>query len=158
VPEKVVVNQLLKAYGSEPGCATDPLRVGQSKNQRLQKTGLVVGVADASFTVNAHEIFVLVGLSGSGKSTHWQMLLDWQDVAALAKKALITRWRKYMGMVFQPFALLPDLPVFLKVPIPGALPSIMLDRTTATVGGGQPRRSWHAKLGIGGRASEVDKA
>ena len=123
VPEKVVVKNLYKVYGSEPGRAMDMLRGGLSKDQIFQKTGMVVGVTDASFTVNEGEIFVLMGLSGSGKSTlirllnrlveptYGQILLGGQDVAAMSKKALIELRRKDLAMVFQSFALLPHLSV-----------------------------------------------
>ncbi len=36
--------------------------------------------------------------------------------------------------------------------------AIMLDRITETFGSVQPRLSWRARLGLGGRAAEVDKA
>jgi glycine betaine/proline transport system permease protein len=36
--------------------------------------------------------------------------------------------------------------------------AIMLDRITETFGTAQPKRSWRAKLGLGGRASGADKA
>lgn len=123
MPEKVVVKNLYKVYGSEPGRAMDMLRAGQTKDQIFQQTGMVVGVTDASFAVNEGEIFVLMGLSGSGKSTlirllnrlveptHGQILLGGQDVAAMSKKALIALRRKDLAMVFQSFALLPHLSV-----------------------------------------------
>ncbi len=38
-----------------------------SKTELLEKTGCVVGVRDASFSVNEGEISVLMGHSGSGK-------------------------------------------------------------------------------------------
>lgn len=99
------------------------LRAGQSKDQILAQTGMVVGVTDANFVVNEGEIFVLMGLSGSGKSTlirllnrlveptHGQILLGGQDIAAMPKKALIELRRKDLAMVFQSFALLPHLSV-----------------------------------------------
>src|SRR3546814_6457331 len=45
------------------------LRNGADKNEIFDKTGHVVGVFDASFSVKRGEIFVIMGLSGSGKST-----------------------------------------------------------------------------------------
>ena len=123
MPEKIVVNHLYKVFGSQPERAMDMLRAGQTKDQILAQTGMVVGVRDANFTVNEGEIFVLMGLSGSGKSTlirllnrlveptHGQVLLGGQDVAAMSKKALIELRRKDLAMVFQSFALLPHLSV-----------------------------------------------
>jgi len=43
------------------------IRQGQDKDSILDKTGMTVGVQDATFTVNDGEIFVVMGLSGSGK-------------------------------------------------------------------------------------------
>jgi len=123
----------------------DPLRVGQSKDQGFQKTGIVVGVADASFTANGGEIFVLIGLPGSGKSTQRQILLGGQGVAALRHEVLASIQRLDIGLVF-----VSGLAVVLL--------AIMLDRIAETFGSGRPRRSLRAKLGIDGRASEVDKA
>jgi glycine betaine/proline transport system ATP-binding protein len=123
VPEKVVVKNLFKIYGSQPARALEMLRAGQSKDQILAQTGMVVGVTDANFVVNEGEIFVLMGLSGSGKSTlirllnrlvepsHGQILLGGQDIAAMSKKALIALRRKDLAMVFQSFALMPHLSV-----------------------------------------------
>ena len=123
MPEKVIVKNLYKVYGSHPARALDMLRAGQSKDQILAQTGMVVGVTDANFTVNEGEIFVLMGLSGSGKSTlirllnrlvepsHGQILLGGQDIAAMSKKALIALRRKDLAMVFQSFALMPHLSV-----------------------------------------------
>ena len=42
---------------------------GANRAEILSKTGSVLGAADANLTVNEGEISVLMGLSGSGKST-----------------------------------------------------------------------------------------
>ena len=117
--EKVVVRNLYKVFGPHPAQAMELLRQGQGKEQIFEQTGMVVGVKDASFTVDEGEIFVLMGLSGSGKSTlvrllnrlveptHGQVLVGGHDVAALDRKALVALRRKDMAMVFQSFALLP---------------------------------------------------
>ena len=42
---------------------------GKTRDEIGAATGLVLGVADASLTINEGEILVLMGLSGSGKST-----------------------------------------------------------------------------------------
>ena len=119
MPEKVVVRNLYKVFGPHPAQAMELLRQGQGKEQIFEQTGMVVGVKDASFTVDEGEIFVLMGLSGSGKSTlvrllnrlveptHGQVLVGGHDVAALDRKALVALRRKDMAMVFQSFALLP---------------------------------------------------
>ena len=50
--EKVVVRNLYKVFGPQPAQAMDLLRQGQSKEQIFEKTGMVVGVTDANFTVD----------------------------------------------------------------------------------------------------------
>ena len=45
------------------------LDAGRSRTEISEKTGVVVGVANANLTVQRGEISVLMGLSGSGKST-----------------------------------------------------------------------------------------
>ena len=42
---------------------------GLGKPEVLEEFGCVVGIADCSFTVPRGEIFCVMGLSGSGKST-----------------------------------------------------------------------------------------
>ena len=44
-------------------------REGLGKAQVLERFGCVVGIADCSFEVPRGEIFCVMGLSGSGKST-----------------------------------------------------------------------------------------
>lgn len=117
--EKVIVRNLYKVFGPQPALAMDLLRQGRSKDEIFQQTGMVVGVKDASFSVDEGEIFVLMGLSGSGKSTlirllnrlveptHGQVLVGGHDVAAMGRKALVELRRRDMAMVFQSFALLP---------------------------------------------------
>jgi glycine betaine/proline transport system ATP-binding protein len=119
VAEKVVVRNLYKVFGPHPAQAMELLRQGRSKEEIFQQTGMVVGVKDASFSVDEGEIFVLMGLSGSGKSTlirllnrlveptHGQVLVGGHDVAAMGRKALVALRRRDMAMVFQSFALLP---------------------------------------------------
>ncbi len=76
-------------------------------------------VIDASFEVNAGEIFVVMGLSGSGKSTLIRMLngllqpsagkvfLEDRELTALGDKQLRGLRRQRVSMVFQQFALFP---------------------------------------------------
>jgi len=68
--EKIVVKNLYKVFGPNPQRAFKLIERGYSKDEIFEKTGLNVGVQDANFSINAGEIFVVMGLSGSGKSTH----------------------------------------------------------------------------------------
>jgi glycine betaine/proline transport system ATP-binding protein len=87
----------------------------------LAKTypGGTVAVRDVSLSVRRGELYVLMGLSGSGKSTVLRMLnrlveptsgsvsLDGRDLAALSSAELREVRNRRISMVFQHFALLP---------------------------------------------------
>ena len=89
------------------------------KNDVQRLSGHVVGLTDVSFSVNKGEIFVVMGLSGSGKSTAIRtvnklhditagsVIVDGVDVQALSGSGLQKFRREKMGMVFQHFALFP---------------------------------------------------
>ncbi len=121
--EKVVIKNLYKIFGDEPKQALKLLREGVAKEEIFDRTGQTVGVCDASFAINAGEIFVIMGLSGSGKSTlvrllnrlieptAGQVLVDGRDIASMDDKALLELRRMDMSMVFQSFALMPHMTV-----------------------------------------------
>ena len=121
--EKVVVENLFKVFGPNPDRAFDLIEKGYDKAQVFEETGLTIGVYDANFTVYEGEIFVVMGLSGSGKSTIVRMLnrlieptrgsvyVHGTDVAKLSQDELTKLRRKDMSMVFQSFALMPHMTV-----------------------------------------------
>jgi glycine betaine/proline transport system ATP-binding protein len=96
---------------------------GATREQILEKTGVVLGCADASLSVEKGEISVLMGLSGSGKSTllravnrlnqvaRGEVIVhdgDWSaDVVSCSQAELRQIRRECVAMVFQQFALLP---------------------------------------------------
>ena len=96
----------------------------------IRENGHIVAAADVSFDVRVGEIFVIMGLSGSGKSTvvrclsrlveptAGHILLDGDDLLAVSKRELIDIRRHKMGMVFQSFGLLPHLNVIDNVAFP----------------------------------------
>ncbi|SHN75713.1 quaternary amine ABC transporter ATP-binding protein [Desulfitobacterium chlororespirans] len=116
---KIEVNNLIKVFSPQPQKALELLAKGLSKEQILSETGLTVGVNNVSFTVNEGEIFVIMGLSGSGKSTILRclnrliepsagsILIDGVDITQLKPPELRQTRQKKLGMVFQQFALLP---------------------------------------------------
>jgi len=120
---KIRVDKLTKIFGAHPKKALKMLNDGADKEAIHSKTGMTVGVNDASFEIHAGEIFVIMGLSGSGKSTMVRMLnrlieptsgqlfFDGRDVARMNDQELIALRRKNMSMVFQSFALMPHLTV-----------------------------------------------
>lgn len=121
--EKIVVKNLYKVFGKNPSKAMKLLNEGVPKSEIFDRTEQVVGVCDASFSVNEGEIFVVMGLSGSGKSTlvrllnrlieptSGQVLFEGKDIAQMSDKELMDLRRKDMSMVFQSFALMPHLNV-----------------------------------------------
>jgi glycine betaine/proline transport system ATP-binding protein len=121
--EKIVVENLYKIFGPEPRKAIEMLKNGSDKESIFEKTGMTVGVNNANFSVQAGEIFVVMGLSGSGKSTIVRMLnrliepsagkviVDGKNVTRMSPEALVKFRLHNMSMVFQSFALMPHLSV-----------------------------------------------
>ncbi len=117
--EKLVVENLYKIFGPKPERAMELLEQGYDKDEIFARTGNTVGVREASFSVQEGEVFVIMGLSGSGKSTMVRMFnrlidptyghlyLDGQDITQMSQSELIEMRRRDMSMVFQSFALLP---------------------------------------------------
>ncbi|WP_054776785.1 quaternary amine ABC transporter ATP-binding protein [Lacticaseibacillus saniviri] len=117
---KVEVKQLTKIFGKHLKQASTMLKEGKSKADILEATDATIGVNQATFDVQDGEIFVIMGLSGSGKSTtirmlnrlieptSGQVLIDGEDVMQMDKQHLRDVRRKKMSMVFQSFALLPN--------------------------------------------------
>nr|WP_237539139.1 glycine betaine/L-proline ABC transporter ATP-binding protein [Streptomyces sp. SID486] len=109
---------MFKVFGRRPDDAVARLREGTDRAE-LRADGTTAAVIDASFRVEAGEIFVVMGLSGSGKSTLLRMLnglleptagrvrFDGQDLTSLSGKALRELRSKKISMVFQHFALFP---------------------------------------------------
>ncbi|KWT05333.1 Glycine betaine/L-proline transport ATP-binding protein ProV [Pseudomonas syringae pv. avii] len=121
--EILSVNNIFKVFGAQPKVAMDMLKRGAGKDEIFSKTGQVVGVLDATFSVKRGEIFVIMGLSGSGKSTMVRLFnrlieptsgtihLNGKEITGLSDEALLDVRRKEMSMVFQSFALMPHLTV-----------------------------------------------
>ncbi|PWC09976.1 proline/glycine betaine ABC transporter ATP-binding protein ProV [Brenneria roseae subsp. americana] len=118
---KLEVKNLYKVFGEHPDRAFKLIDKGLSKDQIFEKTGLTIGVKDASLAIEEGEIFVIMGLSGSGKSTmvrllnrlieptRGQVLIDGEDISQISDAALRDVRRKKISMVFQSFALMPHL-------------------------------------------------
>ena len=110
---------LTKIFGDKPQRALDLLAEGRTKAEVLEETGQVVAVQDVGFDVGEGELFVVMGLSGSGKSTVIRMLnrlieptrgsveIDGQDIAGMSDAELRRLRAQNMSMVFQHFALVP---------------------------------------------------
>ena len=118
--EIIRLDEVYKIFGPQPrGRALTLAKSGVHKNEVQRQSGHVVGLTDVSFSIKKGEIFVVMGLSGSGKSTairtvnklhdvtHGQVIVDGTDVQKLDGTALQAFRREKMGMVFQHFALFP---------------------------------------------------
>ena len=112
---------LFKVFGRNPREAVRGLQAGRSRAE-VAAAG-TAAVIDASFTVQPGEIFVIMGLSGSGKSTIIRMLngllqptagevlVNGRNVTTATAGELRRIRRESVSMVFQHFALLPHLTV-----------------------------------------------
>jgi glycine betaine/proline transport system ATP-binding protein len=115
---EVEVEHLYKVFGPAPERAVELLEEGVSKEDILERTGATVAVHDASFAVRPGETFVVMGLSGSGKSTVLRCLnrlieptrgavhVAGEDVMQMNEKE-VRALCKTMSVVFQHFGLLP---------------------------------------------------
>lgn len=114
-------------FGQQIPEALKMLDAGLGRDAILDKTGSLVGVHDASLYVNEGEILVLMGLSGSGKSSLLRCVNGLNkvargrvmvragdsevDVASCPEETLRLIRRNRISMVFQQFALMPWLTV-----------------------------------------------
>ncbi|MGX7347923.1 quaternary amine ABC transporter ATP-binding protein [Aerococcus vaginalis] len=115
------IENLTKIYGNSEQVreASKMVKDNKSKEEIVDKTGATVGVYEASFDIQEGETFVIMGLSGSGKSTILRMLnrlieptsgdvyIGDQNLTKADKKELREIRRKKVSMVFQNFALFP---------------------------------------------------
>ncbi len=116
---KLRVRGLTKVFGSHPRRGVELMEQGLGRAEILEKTGQVLAVADVSFDIEEGELFVVMGLSGSGKSTVIRLLnrlieptagtveLDGQHIDQLNASQLRDVRQKKLSMVFQHFALFP---------------------------------------------------
>ena len=114
-------------FAKDPRAALGLLDQGLSRDQILKKTGQIVGVEKASLDIEKGEICVLMGLSGSGKSSllrcinglntvsRGQLYVEHEgkqiDIASCTPAELKMMRTKRIAMVFQKFALMPWLTV-----------------------------------------------
>ena len=113
------VNSVWKVFGRNPDRVLDPQYAGQDKSFFQTEFGNVIGLQDVSFEVNRGETFVIMGLSGSGKSTMVRCLIrlieptvgdieiDGQNITEMSDKELMEFRRGKIAMVFQHYGLQP---------------------------------------------------
>ncbi|MGB0410835.1 MAG: quaternary amine ABC transporter ATP-binding protein [Pikeienuella sp.] len=144
---KLSCRNVWKIYGQNPAQYFDGRNgvVAEPKPhaQNIRDSGHIVASANVSFDVHVGEIFVIMGLSGSGKSTMvrclsrlveptaGEILLDGQDLLTANQAELIEFRRRKMGMVFQNFGLMPHLNVLDNVAFPLELQGMPLKQRRA---------------------------
>ena len=123
----IEVRGLYKIFGPRPKAAFPLIEEGLSKEEILERTGCVVAINDANFQVRRGEMFVVMGLSGSGKSTvirclnrlidptRGTVLVGGEDIMGMNREELRRIRREKLSMVFQHFGLLPHRTVLSNV-------------------------------------------
>jgi len=127
----ISISNVWKIFGARADEALADIRQnGSSKKQVLEEFGCVIGVADASMDIRPGEIFCIMGLSGSGKSTlvrhinrlleptAGQIIVNGEDIMAMAPATLRQYRNEHIAMVFQNFALMPHRSVVDNVAMP----------------------------------------
>jgi len=144
---KISCRNVWKVYGENPdqffsngdGNVSNP----DELSEKLNSSGHIGAACNVSFDVYAGEIFIIMGLSGSGKSTMvrcisrlveptaGEVLLDGEDLLKLNSEELIQFRRHKMGMVFQNFGLLPHLTVFENICFPLKVQGVEISKREA---------------------------
>lgn len=112
------VKNLSKLYGFNRADAARMMREGADKETVHRKTGATVALWDVNLQIRRGEIFVVIGLSGSGKSTvvrclnrlirpsAGSVLYKNRDIMKLSRAEIRDFRRNQMSMVFQSFGLM----------------------------------------------------
>jgi len=126
---------------------------------QFAEANIIGAVRDVSFDVHESEILMIMGLSGSGKSTmlrcitqllsptSGEVFFNGVDLTKISAQELTETRRHKMGMVFQHFGLLPHRTVLENIAFPLEIQNI--DRTTRIA----KARELVEIVGLGGRES-----
>lgn len=125
--DAITIKNLDVVFGDHPNKAIELLDKGESRQNIIDQTGQVVGVDGVNISVKEGEICVLMGLSGSGKSSLLRAvnglntisrgsleIKDGDNLVDLANcdNSTLRHLRTHrVSMVFQKFALMPWLTV-----------------------------------------------
>ena len=115
----IKVESVWKVFGKNPERALNPENASKSKAEIQSELSAVVGLHDVSFEVQKGQTFVIMGLSGSGKSTMVRCLIrlieptagsiviDGNVITGMTDKELMEFRRSKIAMVFQHYGLMP---------------------------------------------------
>ena len=122
-PSQIVIKDLWKIFGRDPKrILKGPLK-NMKKEVIQKKTGCILGMRNINLEIKKGEFYILMGLSGSGKSTMIRNLIrlvnptsgtitiNGKDITKLNSEQLIQFRRDTFGMVFQHYGLLPHMTV-----------------------------------------------
>ena len=124
---KIEIKDLSILFGPEKAKAKKMIKQGKSKQEILKETGCTIAVRNANLEIEEGEMFVIMGLSASGKSTlvrcinrlnepsMGEIWLSGRNITSLSDKELLQIRRKEMAMVFQHFGLLPHRTVLSNI-------------------------------------------
>ena len=125
--KKIEIIKLYLIFGRERNKAFKMLMKGKSKWEIKKETGCIIAVNGANFAINEGEIFVIMGLSGSGKSSLLRcinrldkpilgaIVVNGSNIVTMTDEELRTVRRKKPAMVFQQFGLLPHRTVWQNI-------------------------------------------
>ncbi len=116
---EIELDSVYKIFGPQQERARKMLDEGHTRDEVQKETGAVAAVIDASLRIGQGELFVVMGLSGSGKSTIVRMInrlfeptagrvtIGGTDITGLSARELRRVRAEQISMVFQHFALMP---------------------------------------------------
>lgn len=115
----IAVKSVWKVFGRNPERVLSPEHNYKDRDTVQSELGNLVGLREVSFEVNEGETFMIMGLSGSGKSTmvrcllrlieptSGQIIIDGSDITQMSDKELVEFRRRKIAMVFQHYGLMP---------------------------------------------------
>lgn len=114
----LTMEHVTKLYGPNQAEATKRMLQGAEKEEVYQKTGCTVALWDVNLQIPQGKVFVIIGLSGSGKSTAVRcfnrltgptlgnVFFAGQNIGEMSQKELREYRRSKISMVFQSFGLM----------------------------------------------------